>query len=101
MRPTNVENKPATGYKVLIVDDEPDIVELLQYNLQKEGYQVAHAGNGKQALETAQTFLPDIVLLDVMMPVMDGIAACKQLRANPKFKDTSILFLTARSEEFS
>ncbi|AMM51436.1 ArsR family transcriptional regulator [Rufibacter sp. DG15C] len=88
-------------YKVLVVDDDPDIVELLQYNLEKEGYEVAQAGNGKEALEVARTFKPDIILLDVMMPVMDGITACRQFRDNPKFKDTRILFLTARSEEFS
>ncbi|RNI26034.1 response regulator transcription factor [Rufibacter latericius] len=88
-------------YKILVVDDDPDIVELLQYNLEKEGYEVAHAQNGQVALDTARKFTPDIILLDVMMPVMDGITACRQLRENPKFKDTHILFLTARSEEFS
>ncbi|ALI99557.1 response regulator transcription factor [Rufibacter tibetensis] len=88
-------------YKILVVDDDPDIVELLQYNLEKEGYEVAHSENGQIALDMARKFLPDIILLDVMMPVMDGITACRQLRENPKFKDTHILFLTARSEEFS
>ncbi|WP_181304495.1 response regulator transcription factor [Rufibacter sp. XAAS-G3-1] len=88
-------------YKILVVDDDPDIVELLQYNLEKEGYEVAHASNGQVALEVARKFAPDIILLDVMMPVMDGITTCRQLRDNPKFKDTHILFLTARSEEFS
>ncbi|WP_205501786.1 response regulator transcription factor [Rufibacter psychrotolerans] len=88
-------------YKILVVDDDPDIVELLQYNLEKEGYEVAHAENGQQALEVAKKVDPDIILLDVMMPVMDGITACRQLRDNPKFKGTHILFLTARSEEFS
>ncbi|MBC3542015.1 response regulator transcription factor [Rufibacter sediminis] len=88
-------------YKILVVDDDPDIVELLQYNLEKEGYEVAHAQNGQLALDVARKFTPDIILLDVMMPVMDGIAACRQFRENPKFKDTHILFLTARSEEFS
>ncbi|MFB9865166.1 response regulator transcription factor [Rufibacter immobilis] len=88
-------------YKILVVDDDPDIVELLQYNLEKEGYEVAHAENGQKALDSARKFDPDIILLDVMMPVMDGITACRQFRENPKFKDTHILFLTARSEEFS
>ncbi|WP_210466489.1 response regulator transcription factor [Rufibacter roseolus] len=88
-------------YKILVVDDDPDIVELLQYNLEKEGYEVAHAQNGQVALDVAKKFLPDIILLDVMMPVMDGITACRQLREKPKFRDTHILFLTARSEEFS
>ena len=87
--------------KILVVDDDPDIVELLQYNLQKEGYQTQTATNGRAAIDIAQQFLPDIILLDVMMPVLDGIAACRQLRAIPKLKDTYILFLTARSEEFS
>lgn len=93
----------ATGgnYKVLLVDDDPDIIELLQYNLTKEGFEVASAENGKKAIETANLFNPDIILLDVMMPVMDGIAACRALREQKKFKDTYILFLTARSEEFS
>ncbi|MBA9079695.1 MULTISPECIES: response regulator transcription factor [Rufibacter] len=88
-------------YKILVVDDDPDIVELLQYNLEKEGYEVSHAENGQEALKTAKRITPDIILLDVMMPVMDGITACRQLREDPKFKDTHILFLTARSEEFS
>jgi two-component system alkaline phosphatase synthesis response regulator PhoP len=88
-------------YKILVVDDDPDIVELLEYNLRKEGYEVATAPDGRKALEVAQQFSPDIVLLDVMMPHLDGIAACRELRAMPRFKDTYILFLTARSEEFS
>ncbi len=88
-------------YKILVVDDEADIVELLHYNLTKEGYEVAQAENGSKAIETAKTFKPDIILMDVMMPVMDGIAACRQLRELPEFKNTYILFLTARSEEFS
>ncbi len=84
-----------------MVDDDPDIVELLEYNLRKEGYEVATAADGRKALEIAPQFEPDIVLLDVMMPHLDGIAACRELRALPRFKDTYILFLTARSEEFS
>ncbi|SDY53658.1 two-component system, OmpR family, alkaline phosphatase synthesis response regulator PhoP [Hymenobacter psychrophilus] len=96
--------QPATNpnaYKILVVDDDPDIVELLEYNLRKEGYVVASAADGRQALEVAPQFGPDIVLLDVMMPNLDGIAACRQLRELPKFKDTYIIFLTARAEEFS
>lgn len=91
----------ASPYKILVVDDDPDIVELLEYNLRKEGYEVATAPDGRKALETAPQFGPDIILLDVMMPHLDGIAACRELRAMPRFKDTYILFLTARSEEFS
>jgi len=91
----------AAKYKVLLVDDDPDIIELLQYNLVKEGYEVASAENGKKAIETALIFNPDIILMDVMMPVMDGIAACRYLRDLKRFKETYILFLTARAEEFS
>ncbi|MGI4884675.1 MAG: response regulator [Janthinobacterium lividum] len=88
-------------YKVLVVDDDPDIVELLEFNLKKEGYLTASAGDGRQALDVAAAFGPDIILLDVMMPHLDGIAACRLLREQPRFKDTYILFLTARAEEFS
>ncbi|QJX46057.1 response regulator transcription factor [Hymenobacter taeanensis] len=89
------------AYKILVVDDDPDIVELLEYNLRKEGYEVASAPDGRKALEVAPQFGPDIILLDVMMPNLDGIAACRQLREMPKFKETYIIFLTARAEEFS
>jgi len=88
-------------YKILVVDDDPDIVEMLHYNLIREGYHVAQAENGKTAIEAAQAFKPDIILLDVMMPVLDGIAACRQLRDISEFRHTHIIFLTARSEEFS
>ncbi|MGV3505123.1 MAG: response regulator transcription factor [Adhaeribacter sp.] len=90
-----------TPHKILIVDDDPDIAEMLQYNLSKEGYIVGQAADGKQALAVAARFRPDIILMDVMMPVLDGIAACRQLREQPDFRDTYILFLTARGEEFS
>jgi two-component system, OmpR family, alkaline phosphatase synthesis response regulator PhoP len=89
------------NYKILIVDDEPDIVELLHYNLTREGYEVSQAENGKRAIETALAFKPDVILMDVMMPVLDGIAACRQLREMNEFKNTHIIFLTARAEEFS
>lgn len=89
------------NYKILIVDDEPDIIELLHYNLTREGYEVAQAENGKKAIEIAQAFKPDVILMDVMMPVLDGIAACRQLREMSEFKQTHIIFLTARAEEFS
>lgn len=88
-------------YKILVVDDDPDIVELLQYNLAREGYHVAQAENGKKAIEVAHTFKPHVILMDVMMPVLDGIAACRQLREDQDFRQTHIIFLTARSEEFS
>jgi two-component system alkaline phosphatase synthesis response regulator PhoP len=91
----------STNYKILIVDDEPDIVELLHYNLTVEGYEVAQAENGRKAIEVAQAFKPDVILMDVMMPVLDGIAACREIRKLPDFKQTYIIFLTARAEEFS
>lgn len=87
--------------KILIVDDDPDIVELLEYNLQKEGFELASANDGLKALEIAVTFNPDLVLLDVMMPKLDGIETASRLRKIPEFKNTYILFLTARSEEYS
>lgn len=90
-----------TNYKILIVDDEPDISELLHYNLTREGYEVAQAENGKRAIEIAQLFKPNVILMDVMMPVLDGIAACRHLREMNEFKNTHIIFLTARAEEFS
>ena len=88
-------------YKALVVDDEEDILELLQYNLVKEGYSVKTASDGKKAVEIAKTFLPDIVLLDIMMPNQDGIETCRQMRELPEFNNTYIIFLTARSEEYS
>lgn len=87
--------------RILIVDDDPDILEFLTYNLKKEGYEVATAANGKLALEKAPAFLPALILLDVMMPEMDGIATCKALRENPNLAGVYILFLTARMEEYS
>lgn len=89
------------GYKVLVVDDEEDILELLKYNLQKEGYQVKTAVNGIKAVDIAKTYLPDLVLLDIMMPNQDGVETCRQLREIPELQHTYILFLTARSEEYS
>lgn len=87
--------------RVLVVDDDADIVELLQYNLSKEGYEVQTAENGKRAVEVAKLFKPHLILMDIMMPVLDGVEACRQLRELPQFKDTFIIFLTARSEEYS
>ncbi|WP_266204058.1 response regulator transcription factor [Pontibacter kalidii] len=91
----------ASHYKILVVDDDPDIVELLQYNLTREGYEVETADNGRKAIEVAKQIKPEVILMDVMMPVMDGIAACRQLRELEEFRQTHIIFLTARSEEFS
>jgi two-component system alkaline phosphatase synthesis response regulator PhoP len=90
-------NKP----KILIVDDEADILELIQYNLNQEGYQVFTASNGQEAITVAKKVLPDLILLDVMMPKMDGIEACRLMRTLPEFKQTFMVFLTARNEEYS
>lgn len=87
--------------KILIVDDEPDILELIEYNLKKEGYTVFTAKNGKEAIQEAKKCLPDLIVLDVMMPKMDGIETCRVLRTMPEFKNTFMVFLTARSEEYS
>lgn len=87
--------------KVLIVDDEPDILELLSYNLEHAGFQVFTASNGEDGLATALKTLPDIIILDIMMPGMDGVEVCRQLRQNKLFADTFIMFLTARGEEYS
>jgi len=87
--------------KVLIVDDEEDIIEVLQYNLEKEGYTVETAIDGNDAMVKAIQFEPHLIILDIMMPGMDGIEVCQKLRANPKFKNTIIAFLTARSESFT
>ncbi|SEK73182.1 response regulator transcription factor [Parapedobacter koreensis] len=87
--------------KILVVDDEPDIVELIAYNLKREGYQVYTASNGQEAVTTAKKIMPDLIILDVMMPKMDGIEACRIMRAMPEFKSTFMVFLTARSEEYS
>jgi two-component system alkaline phosphatase synthesis response regulator PhoP len=87
--------------KILIVDDEPDILELIEYNLKKEGYQVYLAGNGLEGITIAKKVHPDLIILDIMMPKMDGIEACRIMRAIPEFKNTFMVFLTARSEEYS
>lgn len=88
-------------HKVLVVDDEPDILDLLDYNLAKEGYKVKTATNGKKAVEIAAKFVPDLILLDIMMPNQDGVETCRQLRENPDLYNSYIVFLTARSEEYS
>jgi two-component system alkaline phosphatase synthesis response regulator PhoP len=87
--------------KVLVVDDQPDIVDLLTYNLKKEGYDVESAEDGNKAVKVASKFLPDVILLDIMMPNQDGVETCRQLRELPELKSTFIIFLTARSEEYS
>jgi two-component system alkaline phosphatase synthesis response regulator PhoP len=88
-------------FKVLVVDDDPDILELLQYNLLKEGYDVRIANSGKKAIDISREFLPNLVLMDIMMPNLDGVETCRLMRELPYMKDAHIIFLTARSEEYS
>ena len=90
-----------TSTKILIVDDDPDIIEILTYNLSNEGYNVKSAVNGVEALKKAKKFIPDIILLDVMMPEMDGIEACSNLREIESLSKTMIIFLSARGEDFT
>ncbi len=87
--------------KILLVDDEPDILDFLSYNLKKEGYEVFTAENGAMALPIVAQVRPDAIVLDVMMPLMDGIETCKQIRKNPDYQDIMILFLTAREEDYT
>ena len=87
--------------KILCVDDEPDILEILKYNLSNEGYNVSTAADGKSAIEMAYNIRPNLIIMDVMMPNMDGIEACEKLRSDEKFNDTIIMFLTARGEDYS
>ncbi len=86
---------------MLVVDDEEPILELLRYNLEREGYLVETSLNGRKALEKARTFRPDLVLLDIMMPEMDGVETCRRLREIPETHETFVIFLTARAEEYS
>ena len=94
-------NDKILSNKILIVDDESDIIDLIKYNLEKEGYLVATASNGIECLQVANSFLPDLILLDVMMPEMDGIEACVELRKNKLLQGVIIAFLSARSEDFT
>ncbi|MDB9775977.1 response regulator transcription factor [Vicingaceae bacterium] len=87
--------------KILLVDDDQDILEFLGYNIKKEGFDVETASNGKDAIEVAKKFKPDLIILDVMMPEMDGMETCHQMRNMPMLKDTLIIFLTARGEDYS
>lgn len=87
--------------KILVVDDEVDILELLKYNLSKEGYDVKTASDGIKGVEVAKSFIPDLILLDIMMPKQDGVETCRQIREQPEMANTFVIFLTARSEEYS
>ena len=90
-----------TKNKILVVDDEKDILEFVSYNLSQEGYSVEVASNGIDAIEIASKIVPDLIILDVMMPEMDGVTACAKLREIPVLSDVLITFLTARSEDYS
>ncbi|RME12563.1 MAG: DNA-binding response regulator [Bacteroidetes bacterium] len=87
--------------KILVVDDEPDILEILTYNLKKEGYTVFTAKDGKEGLELARKELPQLIILDIMMPELDGVEVCRILRSEDQFDNTVIAFLTARDEDYS
>ncbi|MBI1224180.1 MAG: response regulator [Bacteroidetes bacterium] len=89
------------GKKILIVDDEPDILEILTYNLRKEGFIVEIANNGEEGLKKAQEVMPDLIILDIMMPQMDGVEVCRNIRSQRIFDSTLIAFLTAREEDYS
>lgn len=89
------------GKKILLIDDEQDILEILSYNLEKEGYQVFTANNGNEGIVKAKEIIPDLILLDVMMPEKDGIETCQEMRQIKELQKTLIVFLSARSEEFS
>lgn len=88
-------------YKIMIVDDEPDILEFIGYNLSKDGYEVHQVNNGNDAIQLARKVIPHLILLDVMMPDMDGIETCERLRSFPELNQTIIAFLTARGEDYS
>lgn len=88
-------------YKILLVDDESDILEFLSYNLKKEGYDVYTALNGRQAIDIAKKVNPHLIILDVMMPGMDGIETCREIRELPDMKNVLVAFLTARNEDYS
>jgi len=93
-----LENKKI---KILVVDDDPDIIEIISYNLKKENYKVFSCYNGTDSIKIAEKEKPDLIILDVMMPGMDGIQVCEKLRSKNKFNNTIIMFLSARGEDFT
>ncbi len=97
----NRMNPASNNFKILLVDDDPDILELLEYNLAKENYILEKANDGMEALELAKKFKPNLIIMDVMMPKMDGIETSRKIKSLPEFKQTMILFLTARGEEYT
>lgn len=90
-----------SDYKILLVDDEKDILEFLSYNLRNDGFHIYTASNGKEAVNMTREIQPDLVLMDVMMPVMDGIAACREIRSTESHENTLVAFLSARGEDHS
>ena len=97
----NKHNMDTKTFKILLVDDEPDILEILSYPLKNEGFQVHTANNGLEAIKLAKDIQPHLIVLDVMMPEMDGIEACEIIRKDPKISNTLITFLSARGEDYS
>ncbi len=89
------------GIKILLVDDDPDVIEIIRFNLDQEGYLISTASDGKKAIEEENKEVPHLIIIDVMMPNMDGIEACGLLREDPRFKETIIMFLSARGEDYS
>ena len=89
------------NHKILLVDDDPDILEFIEYNLQKEGFEVSTANNGLEGVKMAESIEPDLILLDVMMPELDGVETCSRIREIDSLKDTRVAFLTARGEDYS
>ena len=87
--------------KILLVDDEPDIIEIVKFNLAQVGYQIFSASDGLEAIEVAKKELPHLIVLDVMMPNLNGIDTCERLRQDDRFQNTIIMFLTARGEDYS
>ena len=87
--------------KILLVDDEPDILEIIRFNLEKVGYQIKTASNGLDAIKVSIKFIPHLIILDVMMPDLDGIETCERLRQDERLQETIIMFLTARGEDYS
>jgi len=85
---------------ILLVDDDPDVIEIIKYNLEQEGYKIKTATNGNEAIKKAKKHLPHLIIMDVMMPEMDGIETCEYLRGDSKFNDTFIMFLTARGDDY-
>ena len=95
------EKKNLDEKKILLVDDDADIIEIVRYNLLQEGYQIFTASNGKEAIAAAKKELPHLIIMDVMMPVMDGMEACEQIRLLPELQNVIITFLSARNEDYS